>query len=59
MSCGVDRRHDSDPLWLWLWYKLATVAPIGPLAWETAYAMGAALKRKNKQTNKKFKVLKD
>ena len=37
---------------LWLWHRPAAVAPIGPLAWEPPYAMGAALKRK-KETNKK------
>ena len=35
---------------LWLWYRPAAVAPTGPLAWESPYAAGAALK---KQTNKK------
>ena len=29
---------------LWLWCRPAAVAPIGPLAWEPPYAMGAALK---------------
>ena len=28
-----------------LWCRLAARAPIGPLAWERPYAMGAALKR--------------
>ena len=32
------------------WVKAA--APIGPLAWEPPYALGAALIRQNKQTNK-------
>ena len=39
---------------LWLWYRLAAVAPIQPLAWEPPYAMGTALKRqkqKQKQNN--------
>ena len=35
---------------LWLWRRLATVAPIQPLIWELSYAEGAALK-----TNKKTK----
>ena len=36
---------------LWLWCRLAAVAPIRPLAWEPPYALGAALKSKtNKQT---------
>ena len=39
-----------DPALLWLWRRLAATAPIGPLAWEPAYATGAALKRpKNKK----------
>ena len=44
-------------LWLWLW--LAATAPIGPLAWECLYPMGAALigqkdqKKKKKKTHKK------
>ena len=44
MSCGVGRRHSSDPVLLWLWCKAATIAPIRPLAWEPPYAAGAALK---------------
>ena len=42
---GVGCRHGSDPALLWLWFKLAAIAPIGPLAWESTYATGAALKR--------------
>ena len=33
---------------LWLWCRPASVALIQPLAWELPYAMGAALKSKNK-----------
>ena len=37
-----------------LWCRLVAVALIGPLAWETPYAMGVALKRpKKKNKNKK------
>ena len=52
MSCGVCCRH--DPALLWLWYRPAAVAPIGPLAWEPPYATGMALNRpkKKKKTNK-------
>ena len=36
-------------LWIWhcceLWCRLAATAPIRPLAWESPYAMGAALKK--------------
>ena len=40
ISCGVGRRHGLDPALLWLWCRLAAVAPIQPLAWELPYAMG-------------------
>ena len=47
MSCGVGRR------WGWdlalLWCRLAAIAPIRPLAWEAAYAVGVALKRPQKK----------
>ena len=52
MSCGIDYRHVLDPALLWLWCRLAAVAPIGPLAWEHPYAAGMALK-----TERKKKVL--
>ena len=39
---------------LWLWYRLAAVSPIRPLAREPPYAMGVALK-KSKKTKKKKK----
>ena len=45
MSCVVGHRHGSDLALLWLWYRLAATAVIRPLAWETPYAVGAALKR--------------
>ena len=34
---------------LWLWRRLAIVAPIQPLAWELPYAAGAAVKRGEKK----------
>ena len=40
MSCGVSRRGSSD--------AVLPVAPNGPLAWESLYAVGAALKSKIK-----------
>ena len=55
MSCGVGRRCGSDPMLLWLWRRLAGIAPIRPLfAWERPYAAGAALKKdnNNKKVNK-------
>ena len=48
MSCGVGRRHGSDPVLRRLWRRPAAVAPIPPLARELPHAMGAALKSKNK-----------
>ena len=45
MSCGVGRRCGLDLELLWLWCRLAAVAPVGPLAWEPPYATVAALKR--------------
>ncbi|RKM63502.1 hypothetical protein C0984_19685 [Clostridioides difficile] len=52
MSCGVGLRRSSDLVLLWLWYRPAATAPIGPLAWEPPYATGAALK--GQKTKKKF-----
>ena len=55
MSCGVGRRHGSDPVLLWLWRRPAAIAPIQPLAWEPPYATGVALKKQDKQTNKQVR----
>ena len=49
MSFGVGHRSGSDPQLLWLWCRPAATALIRPLAWETPYAKGAALKRQTKQ----------
>ena len=57
MSCGVGRRRSSDLVLLWLWYRLAAVAWIGPLAWEPPYATGGALKRQKDKKKKKTKVI--
>ena len=51
MSCGVDRRHGSDPVLLWLWCRPVATAPIRPLAWEPPNAAGVALEKTKKQTN--------
>ena len=45
VSCGVGRRHSSDPVLLWLWRRLAATALIRPLAWELPYAVGVALEK--------------
>ena len=47
MSCGVGSRHGLDPALLWLWCRPATTALIQPLAWELAFAVGVALKKKD------------
>ena len=54
MSCGVGRRHCSDPelLWLWLWCRPEATALIRPLAWEPPYAAGVDLE-KGKETKKR------
>ena len=62
MSCGVGRRHGSDPAWLWLWCRLVATARIRPLAWEPSYVVGAALektklKKKKKKERKGFPVV--
>ena len=37
---------------LWLWCRLAAIALIRPLAWEFPYALGVAVKRKEKKQMK-------
>ena len=41
-------------MWLWLWCRLAAVAPIRPLAWEPLYVAAAALKKKKKKEENPF-----
>ena len=53
MSCGVGRRHGSDPVSLRLWCRLVATAPIKSLAWEPPYGMGAALEKTKKKKNRK------
>ena len=53
MSCGVGRRHGSDPALLCLWHRPAATALIHPLTWEFPYATGGALKTKKKRKKKK------
>ena len=56
MSCGVGRRHGSDPTLLWLWCRLAATDLIRPLAWESPYAVGVDLERqKDKKKKEKEK----
>ena len=49
MTCAVGHRCGSDPVLLRLWCRPADVALIGPLAWETPYAMDAALEKTKKK----------
>ena len=53
MLCGVGRRRSSDPELLWLWLWPAVAAPIGSLAWELTYTVGAALKYNNNKKDQK------
>ena len=51
----------SDPVLLWLWCRLAAIAPILPLAWGLSYAVDVALKcnKQNKQTTVLLKKKKE
>ena len=49
VSWGVGHRHALDPVWLWLWRRPAAAAPIGPLAWEPPWAVGAGPKKTKRQ----------
>ena len=46
-----------DLVLLWLWCRLAAVAPIKPLAWELTYAAGVALKKKKKEQSSEISRL--
>ena len=59
MSCGVGHRCLSDPALLWLWRRLAVIAPIRPLAWEPPHAAGVALKRQKKKKKKIIRQVMD
>ena len=56
MSCGVGCRCSSDPVLLWLWHRPEATARIGPLAWESPYAAGAAQGMAKRQKKKKVRV---
>ena len=53
VSCGVGHRCSSDPKLLWLWRRMAAVAPIRPLAWELPYATGVPPPKKKAEKKKK------
>ena len=50
MSCGVGRRHGSDPSLLWLWRRPSATAPIRPLGTSICRR---SCPRKGKKTKKK------
>ena len=56
-SCGVGPRYVSEPALLWLWCRSTTVALIQPLAWQSPYDMGVALKKKKVKLIPAFKKL--
>ena len=53
-SCGVGHRHCSDAALLWLWRRPVATALIGPLAWETPHAVGAALEKTKRKKKEKL-----
>ena len=55
MSCCVGCRCGLDPKLLWLWHRPVATAPIRSLAWESPYAVGAALEMAKRQKKKKKK----
>ena len=57
MSCGVGCRPSLYPSLLRLWCRPAATALIALLAWELPYAVGSALKNKNKKKTKKVSLL--
>ena len=50
---GVGQRHGLDSELLWLWCRLAAVAPVRLLAWGPPYAAGGALKKGKKRKERK------
>ena len=59
MSCDVGLRRGSDLALLWLRHRLAALALIRPLAWESPYALGAALKSKKKKEKEIVEMMLD
>ena len=55
MSCGVGRRHGSDPVLLGPWCRPVAAALIGPLAWEPPHAAGTALEKTKRPKKEKRK----
>ena len=53
MSYDVGLRHGSELVWMWLWHRSASTAPIRPLAWEPPCPGVQPKKDKKKLKNKK------
>ena len=53
VSCGVGCRLGQDPALQCLWRRLVATAPITPLAWESPYAVEAALEKAKRPKKKK------
>ena len=53
VSCSVGYRLGLDLALLWHRHRLATIAPIRPLAWELPCAVSAALKRQKDEKKAK------
>ena len=53
MRCGVSLRRGLGATVLWLWCRLAAVAPVISLVWELPYAVGVASQKKTKDKKKK------
>ena len=48
-GCGVGHRCSSDPVWPWLWHRLAAAGLTRPLAWEIPYSSRGAEKKKKER----------
>ena len=58
MSCSsVGHRRDLDLVLLWPWHRPEATDPIGPLAWEPPYAVGAALNKPKKKKKKNYQYI--
>ena len=45
MSCCVGHRRGSDPVFWWLWHRLAAAAPIQPLGTSICHGCGPKKKK--------------
>ena len=52
----MGHRLCSDLASLWLWCRPAAIAPIGPVTWESLYAVGAALEKRQKKRETEFRL---